>query len=81
MKMQARIYVYGFLKNVVPLEFGHRPYVLEFESPITVYNILAVRLKRKKLDDTVMVNGKFVNTEYIVKDGDEIHIYPPIAGG
>jgi molybdopterin converting factor small subunit len=79
--MQARIYVYGYLKKVVPLEFRQSPYMLEFESPIAVYKILTDTLNRKKLDDTVMVNGKIVNTEYVVKDGDDIHIYPPIAGG
>ena len=79
--MQARIYVYGYLKKVVPLEFRQSPFVLEFESPIALYKILTDTLGRKKLDDTVVVNGKIVNTEYVVEDGDDIHIYPPIAGG
>lgn len=79
--MQARIYVYGFLKNVVPPDYREGSHVLEFESPITVYEILTVELRRKRLDDTVLVNGKIVNMQYVVQDEDEIHIYPPIAGG
>ncbi len=80
-KMQARIHVYGFLKHVVPPRFRNRPAVLEFESPMTVFKILTVNLGRKKLDDTVLVNGKIANTEFVVQDGDEVHIFPPIAGG
>jgi sulfur carrier protein ThiS len=80
-EMQAQIYVYGFLKNFVSPRFRHSPVALEFDSPITVYKILTVILGLKTLDNTVLVNGKIVNTEYAVQDCDEVHIIPPIAGG
>jgi sulfur carrier protein ThiS len=79
--MQARIYVYGFLNNVVPIRFAQHPVSLEFESPITVYKILTSLLRIKTLDVTVLVNGKIVNSEYALQDRDEVHILPPIAGG
>ena len=79
--MQARIYVYGFLKNSVPARFRHPPVALEFDSPITVYKVLTVVLGLKTLDHTVLVRGKIVNSRYALQDGDEVHIYPPIAGG
>jgi molybdopterin converting factor small subunit len=79
--MQAQIYVYGFLKNIVPSRFRHPPVALEFDSPITVYKVLTVILGLKTLDSTVLVNGKIVNTDYTIQDGDEVHITPPIAGG
>ena len=80
-KMQARIYVYGFLKNIVPSRFRHHPAALEFDSPITVHKVLTVILGLKIPDSTVLVSGKIVNAGYAVQDGDEIHIFPPIAGG
>jgi len=80
-KMQARIYVYGFLKNIVASRFRHSPVDLEFDSPMTVYKVLTVILGLKTLDNTVLVGGKFVNTGYALQDGDEVHIFPPIAGG
>ena len=79
--MQARIYVYGFLKNLVPPRFRNHPATVEFDSPITVYKVLTVILGLKSLDNTVLVNGKIVNTQYTVQDGDEVHITPPITGG
>ena len=79
--MQARIYVYGFLKNIVPPRFRHHPAALEFDSPITVYKVLAVILGLKTPGHTVLVGGKIVNSGYVLQDGDEVHIYPPIAGG
>ena len=79
--MQAQIYVYGFLKNIVPPRFKHSPVALEFDSPITVYKILTVILELKTSDNTVLVNGKIVNTGYTVEDCDEVHIIPPLAGG
>ena len=79
--MQAQIYVYGFLKNIVPPRFRHPPVALEFDSPISVYKVLTVILGLKTMDNTVLVGGKIVNTGYAVQDGDEVHIIPPIAGG
>ena len=80
-KMQARIYVYGFLKDIVPARFRRHPAELDFDSPITVYKILTVILGLKTPDNTVLISGKIVNTGYAVQDGDEVHIFPPIAGG
>lgn len=79
--MQARINVHGFLKVIVPSQFRHPPVDFEFGSPITVYRLLTFILGLETLDHTVMVGGKIVNTGYVIQDGDEIHIYPPIAGG
>ena len=79
--MQALIYVYGFLKNSVPPRFRNPPVGLEFDSPITVYKVLTIILGLKTLDHTVLVGGKIVNSGYALQDGDEVHIYPPIAGG
>ena len=79
--MQARIYVYGVLKNSVPPRFRHPPVAHDFDSPITVHKVLTVILGLQTLDNTVLVGGKIVNSAYAVQDGDEVHIIPPIAGG
>ena len=79
--MQARIYVHGFLKNIVPVRFRHHPAALEFDSPLTVYYVLTVILGLKTPDNMVLVSGKFVNSGYAVQDRDEVHVFPPIAGG
>ena len=52
---------------------------LEFDSPITVYKVLTVILGLKTPGLTVLVGGKIVNSGYALQDGDEVHIYPPIA--
>ena len=80
-EMQAQIYVYGFLKNIVSPRYRHPPVALEFDTPITVYKVLTDILGLKTLDSTVLVGGKIINTGYAVQDGDEVHIFPPIAGG
>ena len=79
--MQARISVYGFLKNVVPKRLGQHPFSLEFESTTTVYSILTSLLKIKTLDVIVLVNGKIANVEYVLQDHDDVRIIAPIAGG
>lgn len=79
--MQARIYVYGFLKNSVPARFRNPPVGLKFDSAITVYKVLTVILGLKTPGHTVLVGGRIVNSGYALQDGDEVHIYPPIAGG
>jgi hypothetical protein len=67
--MQARIYVYGYLKKVVPLEFRQSPYMLEFESPIAVYKILTDTLNHFKKFVFKGKLGKGVfPVEYIIKD-------------
>ncbi|UCF90407.1 MAG: MoaD/ThiS family protein [Desulfobacterales bacterium] len=79
--MRYHIYVHGFLKNVVPPRFRRRPVSLESDAPLTVYKMLTAMLGIKTLDATVLVKGKIVSSEYALQDGDEVHIYSPIAGG
>jgi len=79
--MVARIKVYGFLKRIVPPRFRQDPASLEFESPMTVYRVLTHLLEIKTLDATVLVNGRIVNPEYAIRNGDELHIISPVDGG
>jgi sulfur carrier protein ThiS len=79
--METRVHVHGFLKHVVSPRFPNQPISLEFEPPLTVYKILSGTMGIKTLDATVLVNGRTVNMEYVIQDGDEIHILSPIAGG
>jgi molybdopterin converting factor small subunit len=78
--MRIRIKLMGALRNKLPNTQGSTE--LEIESGVTVDSVL------KKLDlpagrvHLVMVNGEMEhNRARLLIDGDEMTLFPPVAGG
>jgi len=81
MKMIVKVKLFATLRKYLPgLELGKAADInLEPDSSIAdLYNFLKIPLEEIKL---AYVNGIYCEPDTILKDGDEIGIFPPIGGG
>jgi len=81
MKMIVKVKLFATLRKYLPgLELGKAADInLEPDSSIAdLYNFLQIPLEEIKL---AYVNGIYCEPDTILKDGDEIGIFPPIGGG
>ncbi len=81
MKMIVKVKLFATLRKYLPgLELGKAADInLEPDFSIAdLYNFLQIPLEEIKL---AYVNGIYCEPDTILKDGDEIGIFPPIGGG
>lgn len=79
--MIIKVKLFATLRKYLPgIELGKSTDVhLESETSIAqLYEILGIPAEEIKL---AYVNGIYCETDTILKDGDEIGIFPPIGGG
>lgn len=81
MNIKIKVRLYATLNKYNPRGSNTREFTLEIKpgtSLLKVYEILGIPPEEIK---QAFVNGRRVEPDYILKDNDEIGIFPPIAGG
>ena len=81
MKMTIKVKLFATLRKYLPgLELG-KAAEIQREPGSTImdlYNVLGIPVEEIKL---AYVNGIYCEPDTILKNGDEIGIFPPIGGG
>ena len=81
MKMTIKVKLFATLRKYLPgLELG-KAAEIQLDSGSTImdlYNELGIPVEEIKL---AYVNGIYCEPDTILKNGDEIGIFPPIGGG
>lgn len=81
MKMIVKVKVFATLRKYLPgVELG-KSTDIQMKSGTSIaqlYEALGIPLEEIKL---AYVNGVYCETDTILKDGDEVGIFPPIGGG
>ncbi len=76
--MQIHITLHGILRDALPPEARGRT-ALTLPAGATVADaLLALQLKNTT---TAAINGQQVPLDYILHDGDHLHLFRPIGGG
>jgi len=79
--MRIEINLYASLAPYAPAGDGRAPRFLEVEPGVTIREILkrlGVPLDSVKM---VFLNGVHGNVEEVLKEGDRVGVFPPVAGG
>lgn len=77
--VQARLY--ATLRKYQPHLAPGEPLAVELPEGSTLSDLLAKLGVPENETKQVFVNGRQKPLDYVVKDGDEAGIFPPIAGG
>lgn len=78
--MQVKVQVYAILRQYLP-EAGRGPLVLEVPEGTTVGGLIDRLPIPPELARVVFVNGIHRERDWVLQEGDEVGIFPPIAGG
>ncbi len=80
MKVTAR--VYATLKRYLPEGQADSDMEIELPAGVTVGDLVERYLKiPPEQVKVVFVNGKHAEMDLVLKDGDRVGIFPPVAGG
>ncbi|MFX0203433.1 MAG: MoaD/ThiS family protein [Candidatus Hodarchaeota archaeon] len=73
--------VFSILINTVNQRFKNGDNTVIFGNKITLAEMLKRVSIPEDMEKIVLVNGKYCDSNYELKDGDIVKIFPPIAGG
>ena len=81
--MEVKITFFGRFREIT----GENEITLEIKKDLTLKEILEIilrkypKLKEEKNNMLFSVNHRYASLETIVRDGDEIAVFPPVGGG
>lgn len=78
--MQVKVQVYAILRQYVQ-EAYQGPLILEVPEGTTVGQLIERLPIPPELARVIFVNGTRQELDWVLQEGDEVGIFPPIAGG
>ncbi|MFC1885809.1 MoaD/ThiS family protein [Thermodesulfobacteriota bacterium] len=79
--MRVEINTFGFLKQYLPEAYRTQPAFYFFQQPVTVNRLVFCMLALPSREAIALVNGRYTAPDYILQDGDQVTILPPVDGG
>jgi sulfur carrier protein ThiS len=78
---KIEIGIFGIFSDDLPDRYRGKTVFMSDEPNLTIYDLIRNTFKLKIEDVIVMVNGMFLTEDVVLKDGDRLNIFPPVAGG
>jgi sulfur carrier protein ThiS len=83
--MRVTVKLYATLSDYLPVGSKNNRLEIEVAESVTVNAVLSPFLLPPKLTHLVLLNGVFIPAEeraaVVLKEGDTVAVWPPIAGG
>jgi sulfur carrier protein ThiS len=79
--MKIEIGIFGIFSDDLPDRYRGKNTFVSDDPNLTIYNLIRNTFKLKIEDVIVMLNGRFLAEDVVLKDGDRLNIFPPVAGG
>ncbi|HXF69034.1 MAG TPA: MoaD/ThiS family protein [Thermoflexus sp.] len=78
--MRVKVQVYAILRQYIP-DAQRGPLTIEIPEGTTVGQLIQRLPIPPELARVVFVNGVRQESDWVLQEGDEVGIFPPIAGG
>ena len=79
--MEIEVKLFATLRDYLPKGSGRFSCKIEIDASTRIQDILS-RLKiPEEIPKIILVNGVHRQTEQILKEGDVLSVFPPVAGG
>jgi len=80
-EMQVEIALYATLSKYLPPGAEQRKAVIAARDGATAREIMLQLDIPQEYPNVLLVNGKQANSDTVLKDGETLAIFPPLAGG
>lgn len=79
--MQIRVKLFATLSRFSKSRYSGAPFEMEIPEGTTIQDLLRLLNIPNEEIKITFVNGIIQSSDYIIKLGDEVGIFPPIGGG
>ena len=79
--MKVELILYASLRNCLPAQYGKNSCIMEVEEGTTIGKLLAKLQIPPEAARILFRNGVQVKGDEVLKDGDRVGAFPPVAGG
>jgi len=79
--MEIEVKLFATLREYLPKGSSRFSCKMEIDGPIRIQDILSRLKLPEEIPKIILINGVHGKKEQILKDGDVVSIFPPVAGG
>jgi sulfur carrier protein ThiS len=79
--MKIQVALYATLSQYLPAGAENRKATIEVRDRATVRDVLTQLGIPEELPNILLVNGRQAPEETVLKDGEVVSVFPPLAGG
>jgi len=79
--MEIEVKLFATLRDYLPKGSGQFSCMVEIDSADTVRNVLGKLKIPQDIPKIILVNGVHSNLDRVLKYGDVVSVFPPVAGG
>ena len=79
--MKIQVALYATLSQYLPPDAQNRKAVIEVGDGATVRDVMTQLGIPQDLPNILLVNGRQSSEETVLKDGEMVSVFPPLAGG
>lgn len=79
--MEIEVKLFATLRDYLPKGSGQFSCKVEMDSTDTVRDVLEKLKIPKEMPKIILVNGVHSNLDRVLKFGDVLSVFPPVAGG
>ncbi len=79
--MRIKVKLFATLAECVSGVEAGEPFDVALKQPATLADLIGHLGLPEDQTKLVFVNGRMENTDFLLSDGDEVGVFPPIGGG
>ena len=79
--MKVELHLYASFKNHLPEKSSGNPCIMEIPDGTTIRELLSRLNIPPEAPKVIFLNGVHTKGEEILKEGDRVGAFPPVAGG
>jgi len=79
--MQVKVKLFATLRDYLPKDSDGRSCQVTIDKATTIEQIIAQFKIPEEIPKIILVNGLNGTMDQTLKEGDEVSIFPPVAGG
>jgi len=79
--MQVKVKLFATLRDYLPKDCDGRSCLMDIDEKTTIEQIISTFNIPEEIPKIILVNGLNGTMDQTLKEGDELSIFPPVAGG